>query len=135
MPYLHCEKHGPEREAVTAANQEEYRQLGESVLIVKGTLISGPWRCDRCNAVLDKGDPATLHSAFPAHCREDLYQYDFDYEQDYFAMKNSDQAIVYGAPWPDDSITKRRLASQEERRRREQRSLSAHDLFSTLLDD
>jgi hypothetical protein len=107
MPYLYCKKDGLRHEARSAANQEEYRQLGESVLIVKGTLISGPWRCDSCNARLRKGDPAHFHAAYPAHCRDDLYGYDFAYEQDYFAMKPSDQAVVYGAPWPDDSISRR----------------------------
>jgi hypothetical protein len=55
MPYLFCEAHGREHEADASAAQEEYRQAGESVVTVKGTLISGPWLCDRCNARLVKG--------------------------------------------------------------------------------
>jgi hypothetical protein len=135
MPYLYCKEDGLRHEANSAAHQEEYREIGESVLIVKGRLISGPWRCDSCNAVLKKGDLAHFHAAYPADCRDYLYDYDFAYEQEYFAMKRSDKAVVYGAPWPDDSISNRRLASPQERKRRSEqpRPLCALDLFG--IDD
>ena len=103
MPYLYCEQHGQEHQAGTISRQEELRQEGESVLIVGGTLVSGPWRCDRCNARLAKGDRAVWVYAFPSHCRGTLYDYDFAYEREYFAMRKSDTAAVYGADWPDDS--------------------------------
>jgi hypothetical protein len=107
MPYLYCEKDGREHERSSVEQKAVYRQADESVLIVKGRLISGPWRCDKCNAHLKQGDSATLVSAFPSHCRDQLYDYDFGYERQYFAMKPSDTATVYGSEWPDDSIRDR----------------------------
>jgi hypothetical protein len=100
MPRLYCEEHGREQEADTSRNQELYRQEGESVLIVKGRLISGPWRCDRCNATLTKGTLACLLTAFPGWMTESMYDYDFAYERKYFG-KTHDGAAVYGAAWPD----------------------------------
>ena len=108
MPRLYCAKHGKENKADTARDQEEYRQGGETVLVVSGRLISGPWHCDRCNATLKKGDTAYLSSAFPQWITEGLTDYDFAYERDYFAMAETDAATVYGAEWPDDSIRNRR---------------------------
>ena len=109
MPYLYCEKHGREREAGIIEQQDEYREAAENMLVAGGTLVSGPWLCDSCNAQLRKGDTAVLVSAFPSHCRDDLYGYDFGYERQYFAMKASDTATAYGAEWPDDSIRRRRI--------------------------
>jgi hypothetical protein len=77
------------------------------VQVASGTLVSGPWHCDSRNAA-QEGDPVTLVSAFPSHCRDDLYNYDFGYERQYFAMKGSDTATTYGAKWPDDSVGRRR---------------------------
>jgi hypothetical protein len=108
MPRLYCEQHGREREARIIEQQENYRQVDETVLVASGTLVSGPWLCDSCNADLSKGDIAVLVSAFPNHCRDELYNYDFGYERGYFAMGKSDTATVYGAEWPDDSIRHRR---------------------------
>ena len=34
-------------------DQENYRWFGETVLIVRGRLISGGWQCDKCNAPLN----------------------------------------------------------------------------------
>lgn len=118
MPYLYCEPHGQEHQAGTISRQEELRQEGESVLIVSGTLVSGPWRCDRCNAKLAQGDRAVWVYAFPSHCRDTLYDYDFGYEREYFAMRKTDKAAVYGADWPDDSISHRRDIRRGETRPR-----------------
>jgi hypothetical protein len=112
MPYLYCEKHGHEREAGIIERQEVYREADETVLVVSGTLISGPWLCDRCNAQLRKADTAYLVSAFPSHCRDDLHDYDFGYERQYFAMTADDRATAYGADWPDDSIRNRRKVNR-----------------------
>jgi hypothetical protein len=107
MPSLYCEQHGREQESRTIARQDDFRHADESVLIVSGTLTGGPWLCDRCNADLGKGDRAVLLSAFPSHCRDELFDYDFGYERQYFAMTGSDTAAAYGADWPDDSIRRR----------------------------
>lgn len=109
MPYLYCDKHGHEREADIIKGQGKYRQADEIVLVVSGTLIGGLWQCDSCNASLRRGNRATLVSAFPSHCRDDLCDYDFAYERQYLAMKGTDTATAYGADWPDDSIRNRRL--------------------------
>ena len=116
MPYLYCEKHGREHEAGIIERQAEHRHNDEIVLIVSGRLTSGPWRCDRCSAQLRKGNRAVLLSAFPGHCREELYGYDFGYERQYFAMNRSDKATAYGADWPDDSIITRRKVSRPPKR-------------------
>jgi hypothetical protein len=49
MPYLYRAFHGRWHENHVIVRQEEYRQAGESVLIVHGPLIIGPHRCDKCN--------------------------------------------------------------------------------------
>ena len=108
MPYLYCETHGREREAGIIERQEAYRQEGESLLVTSGTLVSGPWQCDRCNATLRKGDAATLVSVLPAWVAVGLTDYDFGYERGYFAMGKADIATAYGADWPDNSIRHRR---------------------------
>jgi hypothetical protein len=128
MPYLYCEKHGQEHLARTVEHQDELRQEGESVLAVTGTLITGIWLCDRCNAELDKGDRAVWVYAFPSHCRPDLYDYDFGYELEYFAMTKSDTATVYGADWPDDSIRNRRITRRRQVRQ-PKTPVCALDLF------
>jgi hypothetical protein len=128
MPYLYCEQHGQQHLERTDGHQDELRQEGESVLAVTGTLISGIWLCDRCNAELDKGQRATLVSAFPSHCRRDLYDYDFGYELEYFAMTKSDTATVYGADWPDDSVSNRPTPRRRQARQPKE-PLCALDLF------
>ena len=112
MPRLLCETHGREEESETVRDQDEYRNAGECVLVVSGTLISGPWNCDRCNAELAVGQTASLFSAFPVWVAEGLIDYDFGYEREYFAMGRADTAAVYGADWPDDSIRRRRLGKR-----------------------
>jgi hypothetical protein len=112
MSYLLCEKHGREREAEIIAQQEMYRQEGESLLAATGRLVSGPWQCDRCGAQLRKGGQAMLFSAFPGHFHDQLCDYDFGYERQYFAMIGNDTATAYGAEWPDDSIRNRRKLSR-----------------------
>jgi hypothetical protein len=108
MPRLYCEAHGREREAEIIADQDRYQQEGESVLVVSGKLISGPFVCDRCNKALAAGQPAYLISAMPGWVAEGLIDYDFGYEREYFAMAKTDTATAYGAGWPDDSIRRRR---------------------------
>jgi len=98
MPYLFCAKHGKEHEAKAREEQENYRQFGETVLIVKGTLINGPWRCDRCNTTLKRGKLACLMTAFPRSITAGMGDYDFAYERGYFDMKRAEVA-VYGAEW------------------------------------
>jgi hypothetical protein len=115
MPYLYCEKRGREREAGIIERQADYRQADEIVLVVSGTLVSGPWLCDSCNVQLREGHRAWLVSAFPSHCRDELYEYDFGYERQYFAMKPTEAATAYGVPWPDDSIRSRRNARRPAR--------------------
>jgi hypothetical protein len=110
MPHLLCDKHGREQEAATRKHEELYQQEGETVLIVKGTLISGPWHCDRCNAVLKKGQPAILLMAYPRWMTEGMTDYDFLYESRYFATGKAEVA-VYGADWPG---VVRALAEQAE---------------------
>ncbi len=110
MPRLYCEEHGREDDARIIGRQEHYRQEDESVLVVRGKLISGPWCCDRCNATLRKGAIAWLFSAYPRWIAEGLTDYDFGQERQYFAMGKYDKATVYGADWPDDSIRHRRPA-------------------------
>jgi hypothetical protein len=127
MPYLYCEAHGRSREEEIAYCQEEYRQAVESLLVVSGRLISGPWRCDQCNAELRKGMAATLVSCFPGHWHDTLFDYDFGNERQYFAMSKADTARVYGAPWPDDSIRNRRISSRASRE--DAAPLCALDLF------
>jgi hypothetical protein len=99
MPYLYCAVHGRGHENRIIAQQDQYRQAGESVLLVHGPLKTGPHRCDRCNATLRKGDPATLLSAIPRHIALGTDDYAFAYEKRYFELKRVSVA-VYGAPWP-----------------------------------
>jgi hypothetical protein len=99
MPHLYCEKHGKKDEAETARDSDFYRGEGESVVIVAGKLMSGPWACDRCNATLLSGNTAYLASSFPAWVSDSTTEYDFAYEREYFAASKS-RVAVYGAPWP-----------------------------------
>ena len=82
------------------AEQEAYREAGESVLVISGTLTSGPKQCDKCNATLRKGDQATLLSAFPREVTESMHGYEFAAERRYFAMRGEEAVTVYGARWP-----------------------------------
>jgi hypothetical protein len=99
MPYLFCKQHGKEHVARSKEEQDNYRLLGETVLIVRGTLISGPWRCDRCNAPLKRRQKAWLVTAFPRHFAEDLEAYDYAYERQYFRIDKA-EVKVYGADPP-----------------------------------
>lgn len=96
MPYLFCKRHGRQHEASSRGSQEEYQQIGETVVIVSGTLISGPWQCDRCNAALNKGDAAYLVAAYPSHYADELAAYDYGYERRYFQVEKA-TVKVYGA--------------------------------------
>ncbi len=86
MPYLYCAVHGRGHETRIIEQQELYRAEGESVLIVRGKLKSGPHRCDKCNTTLKRGDDAAMLSAFPRHIVEGTDAYDFAQEQRYFDM-------------------------------------------------
>ncbi len=99
MPYLFCPAHAQEHEESCREGEEEYRRLGETVVMVSGTLISGPWQCDRCNARLGKGGAATLMTAFPSSYANELADYDYGKERRYFRV--AEAAIkVYGAMPP-----------------------------------
>ena len=102
MATLFCEPHGREHEARVIGQQAIYRQEGETILIVKGKLISGGWLCDRCNAPLEKGNPACLLVVFPRWITEQIPGYDFIREREYFAVEKAEVA-VYGAEWPGGS--------------------------------
>jgi hypothetical protein len=102
MPYLYCAADGKGHENRVIAQQDYYRQAGESVLVVHGTLKSGPWKCDKCNARLKRGDAATLLSAIPRSIAEGMDSYVFAYERRYFDMKRAG-VKVYGAKCPGAS--------------------------------
>lgn len=99
MARLFCEHDGLEYEERVIRQASIYRQEGESILIVKGKLISGGWLCDRCNAPLGKGKPAYLATAFPRWITQQMADYDFIQERQYFAVGKAEVA-VYGAEWP-----------------------------------
>jgi hypothetical protein len=105
MPYLFCGKHGREHEADARQNQAHYRREGESVLVIKGRLISGPWQCDQCNAPLEKGAQASLFAAYPSWMTESTYEYDFWHERKYFELEHA-EVTVYGAAWPVTLVAK-----------------------------
>jgi hypothetical protein len=92
-----AKKHGREREAGIIERQEVYWQEGETVLVASGTLTTGPWLCDKCNAQIRPGTTAVLVRAFPRLWRSDLYDYAFGYERQYFAMNEGDTVAAYGA--------------------------------------
>jgi hypothetical protein len=104
MARLYCAADGRERESAVKRRQADIRREGESVLIVKGKLISGPWRCDDCNAELNKGRTAYLHAAWPRHITEAMDEYDFAMERDFFALTGEDKMALYGAPWPGGTL-------------------------------
>lgn len=99
MARLYCEDHGKEHEARVIGQASTYCQEGESILIVKGKLVSGGWLCDRCNVPLGKADQAYLLTVFPQWITEQVPDYDFMHERQYFAIKKAEVA-VYGAKWP-----------------------------------
>lgn len=99
MPRLYCKQHGREDEASVIERQEHYRQEGESVLIVKGRLQTGPWLCDRCNDTINRGGVAYLTTCLPRWITEGEPRYDFAYERRYFGGRY-DRIAVYGAEWP-----------------------------------
>lgn len=99
MPYLYCAKHGKEYESRTAGREEFYRREGETILIMRGKLISGPWRCDQCYVVLPKRRIACLVRAFSSWFRGGMEIYDFSYERGFFDTEQV-EAKVYGAEWP-----------------------------------
>jgi hypothetical protein len=124
MPYLFCAEHGEEYQARVSEKQELYRQEGETILVVSGRLRSGPWLCDKCNALLGKGVRATLAVVYPRYITETIHEYDFAYERRYFAVENAEVA-VYGAEWP---VVMRPGSEHRARRTPRQRPLCALDL-------
>lgn len=117
MPYLFCEEHGREHEATSQEEQDNYRLLGETVLIVSAPLKSPSWRCDRCNVRLRRGNTAWLVTAFPRPMATGMDGYAFAAEQEYFDMGRAEVA-VYGAECQlsipglngQDSRTRQRIA-------------------------
>jgi hypothetical protein len=107
--------HGRERESVTHSHELAMQQNGERALVVTGCLNAGPFLCDYCNAELAAGQTAWLFSSFPGWMAETLSDYDFRYERAYFTMTKRDTATVYGTPWPDDSIRRRRYYRKPSR--------------------
>lgn len=99
MPYLFCAEHGAEYQARVSETQELYRQEGETILVVRGRLRSGPWLCDKCNAQLSRSVRATLAIVYPRYITASIHEYDFAYERRYFAIEKAEVA-VYGAAWP-----------------------------------
>jgi hypothetical protein len=114
MAWLLCATHGRECESGVKSRQENIRREGESVLIVKGKLISGPWRCDDCNAVLKKGATAYLYAPYPRYITEAMDEYDFAMERDYFALGQGDALTLYGTPWPCGDIADLLHRQQEQ---------------------
>jgi hypothetical protein len=100
MPYLFCDTHGQEHEKSCRDSQEEYRMLGETVVMVRGRLISGPWQCDCCGTRLDRGNSASLITAFPSHFADELASYDYGNERQYFQVESA-TVKLYGAIPPD----------------------------------
>jgi hypothetical protein len=96
MPRLYCAEHGKEHEFRCQEEQENYRWLGETVLIARGQLISAPWRCDRCHAPLRRCHKAWLVTAFPHSATAGMGDYDFAVEKQYFNMTLA-EVKVYGA--------------------------------------
>jgi hypothetical protein len=97
--HLYCAVDGRGHEDRAIVRQEDYRQEGESVLIVHGTLKTGPWKCDKCNSRLRRGDAATLMTAFPRFMTEAMDAYDFAGERRYLDLEKAAMTL-YGAPWP-----------------------------------
>ena len=104
MAWLYCAAHGRECESAVKRRQADIRRDGESVLIVKGKLISGPWRCDSCNAELHKGCTAYLYAAYPRHITEAMDEYGFEMERDYFTLTGEDRIALYGTAWPGGTL-------------------------------
>ena len=92
------------RRRAVKRRQADIRRDGESVLIVKGKLISGPWRCDSCNAELHKGCTAYLYAAYPRHITEAMDEYGFEMERDYFTLTGEDRIALYGTAWPGGTL-------------------------------
>ena len=133
MAKLYCEKHGRRYEAAIVEGQAAIREDGESVLVVKGKLISGPWRCDHCNAVLRKGKTAYLGEAFPASMTGRMDAYGFEMEREYFALRGDDRLRLYGTPWPGGTIPEMlRQARWSSFRPKPRRARSATELFMPL---
>jgi hypothetical protein len=104
MAWLYCAAHGREHESAVKRRQADIRREGESVLIVKGKLISGPWRCDSCNAELNEGAPPYLYAAYPRDITEAMDEYGFEMERDYFKLSGEDRMALYGAAWPGGPV-------------------------------
>jgi hypothetical protein len=124
MPYLFCAEHGEEYQARVGGQEELYRREGETIIVLSGRLRSGPWLCDKCNALLGRGSRATLAIAYPRHMTETIHEYDFAYERRYFAVEKA-EVSVYGAEWPVVLLPD---SGRPAHRPRRQRPLCALDL-------
>jgi len=65
MLALYCAADGADHDSLAAERRDECRLAGEAVLIAHGKLKAGPFRCDSCNLLLERGDDATLLAAYP----------------------------------------------------------------------
>ncbi len=99
MPYLFCEEHGREQEARCEQEQESYRWLGETVLIVSGPMKSPSWQCALCHTRLRRGQRAWLVTAFPRPPVEGMDAYEYAAEREYLVLEHA-EARLYGAEPP-----------------------------------
>jgi hypothetical protein len=96
MPYLFCDGHGREHEATCEEEQESYRWLDETVLIVSGPLKSPSWRCHQCHVRMRRGARAVLVTAFAGAHVQELAGYAYAAAEEYFLIEHV-EARVYGA--------------------------------------
>ena len=110
MPYLFCEEHGRDREALFAQEQENYRRFGETVLVVTGPLKTASCRCHSCNARLRRGQRGYLVTAFPRPTPGELGRYDYAAESEYLVIEHA-EARWYGAASPPSAQRQHLAAS------------------------
>jgi hypothetical protein len=99
MPYLFCEEHGRDREALFAQEQENYRRFGETMLVVTGPLKTASCCCHSCNARLRRGQRGYLVTAFPRPLAEGMDAYEYAAEREYLVLEHA-EARLYGAEPP-----------------------------------
>jgi hypothetical protein len=97
--YLFCDEHGREQEAKCQQEQDNYRLLGETMLVVTGPMKSPSFRCDRCHLRLRRGQRGYLVTAFPRSCAEILDHYGYAHEREHFVIEYA-KATLYGIEPP-----------------------------------
>ena len=110
MPHLYCEMHGREQEARCEADQNNYRLLGETLLLVSGSMKTASLRCNRCNIRLRRFQPGWLVTAFSRHSADELSRYDYRQEREYFLPDPGIEVRFYGAAPADRHRFARRHA-------------------------